>query len=72
MTESSFDFIHGEDYGRIYTNSKRTARSIKRRLEKRDAEWEYSEYQSDYGSWGSWEFTVHKDDLRSINKIIKA
>ena len=69
MTESCFNIIHGEDYGRIYTNSKTTAKSIKRRLEKRGAEWEYSEYQSGEGSW---KFKVAKDDLRSPKGIVKA
>lgn len=68
MAETSISYHSKDDYVVLYTTSKQKARSIKKRLEKRNAKWEYSEYQSGDGSY---KFEVSKDDVRHFKKVIK-
>lgn len=68
MSETSISFHSKDDRVTIYTTSKRKAKNIRKRLGKRDADWEYSKYQNGEGSY---KFEVLKDDMRQPRMIIK-
>lgn len=68
MSETSISFHSKDDRVTIYTTDKRRAKAIKARLDKREADWKWSEYQNGEGSY---KFEVLKDDVRHPKLIIK-
>lgn len=67
--ETQINFVYGEKTADIYTTRERAAESIRRRLNRRSAD--YEETYRDHAG-GSWQFTVSKEDVRSAKGIIKA
>lgn len=68
MSETSISFHSQDDRVTIHTTSKAKAKTIKKRLEKREADWEWAKYQNGEGSY---KFEVLKDDVRHPKLIIK-